>query len=114
MDRAVSILDSLETTLKFGPILTASRWIRYQILERQGQIEGAIEVLKILIKNDPESLLVDDALLAMARMYENQLKQVDKAMEAYRTLLLEHSGSLHNQTARIRYRVLKSQGSGAP
>jgi tetratricopeptide (TPR) repeat protein len=114
MERAVSILDSLETTLKFGPILTASRWIRYQILERQGQIEGAIEVLKILIKNDPESLLVDDALLAMARMYENQLKQVDKAMEAYRTLLLEHSGSLHNQTARIRYRVLKSQGSVAP
>lgn len=114
MERAVSILDSLETTLKFGPILTASRWIRYQILERQGQIEGAIEVLKILIKNDPESLLVDDALLATARMYENQLKQVDKAMEAYRTLLLEHSGSLHNQTARIRYRVLKSQGSVAP
>jgi len=114
MDQAVAILDSLESTLNFGPILTASRWIRYQILERKGQVEEAIAVLKILIKNDPESLLVDDAWLAMARLYENQLNQVEKAMEAYRTLLLEHSGSLHNQTARIRYRVLKSQLAGAP
>lgn len=114
MDQAVAILDSLESTLNFGPILTASRWIRYQILERKGQFEEAIAVLKILIKNDPESLLVDDAWLAMARLYENQLNQVEKAMEAYRTLLLEHSGSLHNQTARIRYRVLKSQLAGAP
>lgn len=114
MEGAVASLDSLESTLNYGPILTASRWIRYQILERNGQIEAAIDALKILIKNDPESLLVDDAWMAIARMYEGQLNQVEKAMAAYRTLLLDHPGSLHNQTARIRYRVLKSQHAGAP
>jgi tetratricopeptide (TPR) repeat protein len=106
---AIAIIDSLEAELKFGPVVTAARWLRFQILERQGKTEIAAEVLKILIKNDSSSLLVDDAYFALGRLYETILQQPDKAMEAYRTLLIDFPGSLHNQTARIRYRVLKNK-----
>lgn len=111
---ATSILDSLEANLKYGPILTAARWIRFQMLEQGGAIEAAINTLRILIKNDPSSLLVDDAYFGIARLYENQGQQPEKAMEAYRTLLIEHPGSLHNQTARVRYRVLKAKYKANP
>lgn len=111
---ATLILDSLEAEIKYGPILSASLWIRFQILERGGHIDAAINALRILIKNEPSGLLVDDAYLAIGRLYENQLQQPEKAMEAYRTLLIEHPGSLHNQTARVRYRVLKSRQKANP
>jgi tetratricopeptide (TPR) repeat protein len=111
---AALILDSIQQELKFGPILTASLWIRFQLLERKAAVESAIEALRLLIKNDSSNLLVDDAYLAMGRLYENQLGQPEKAMEAYRTLLIDYPGSLHNQTARVRYRILKAKTNSSP
>jgi len=111
---ASSIIDSLEEDVKFGPVVTAARWLRYQILERQGQAESAVEVLKNLIKNDSSSLLVDDAYFALGRLYETSLQQPEKALEAYKSLLIDFPGSLHNQTVRIRYRLLKSKTKLSP
>lgn len=108
------ILDSLQAELKYGPILTASYWIRFQLLERSGNYEAAANALRVLIKNDSSSLLVDDAYFALGRLYENQLQQPEKAMQAYRSLLLDHPSSLHNQTARVRYRVLKAKTQSSP
>jgi hypothetical protein len=42
----------------------------------------------------------------MVDIYENRLRNPDKAMEYYRTILFDYKGSLHVVEARKRYRIL--------
>ncbi|HXC07220.1 MAG TPA: tetratricopeptide repeat protein, partial [Bacteroidia bacterium] len=59
------------------------------------------------VNNYSTSVLADDALYKMGVIYEEQLKNKDKAMELYQELLTKYQGSTFAVDARKRYRALR-------
>ena len=60
-----------------------------------------------IVKNYGEDILGDDALFKLADLYENKLKNLDKAKELYQQLLIKYPGSLYVVEARNRFRILR-------
>ena len=52
-------------------------------------------------------LLVDDALMELAKIYENVLLKPEKAISYYEKLVLDFPGSVYTVQARQRYRILR-------
>jgi TolA-binding protein len=73
----------------------------------QGHIDSAIGFLEKIMKYHSEDILADDALFLLGDIYQNKLKDKEKASEMYKKILFEYKGSLHVVEARKRYRQLR-------
>lgn len=82
-------------------------WLEANLEMKQGRFESAIGILQKIIDNFGEDILSDDALFLQADIYQNQLKNKDKAMEIYHDFLTKHPGSVYVAEARKRYRMLR-------
>jgi hypothetical protein len=54
-----------------------------------------------------EDIRADNALYAMAQLYENKLNDLEKANTLYEKIFMEYSGSVFAVDARKRFRVLR-------
>ena len=61
---------------------------------------------KVVYKNHPQDITADDALMTLGEIYENRLRNPEKAMEYYRIIMFDYKGSLHVIEARKRFRIL--------
>lgn len=84
------------------------------IFFEKGQIElkkrNFAEALKIFEKvytNYPNEILVDDAIYNAALIYEVYLKDMPKAQQLYEKLVLDYSGSIYVNEARIKFRKIR-------
>lgn len=62
-----------------------------------------------LVDNFPMSILTDNALFLRAQLNENILHNNDVAMNCYRQIITEHSGSIYASEARKNLRVLRGE-----
>jgi tetratricopeptide (TPR) repeat protein len=109
-DEALLTLDSL---LKKFPDHSLADDVLYEkalIYLKKNDIEKAVSFFEDLNRKFSTDLLADDALFDLANLYETVLNQKEKAMELYKQIITEHSGSLYVIEARKRFRALRGDG----
>jgi TolA-binding protein len=82
-------------------------WLQANLEMKQGHFDQSIAILQKIIDNFGDDILSDDALFLQADIYQNQLKNKDKAMEIYHDFLTKYPGSVYVAEARKRYRQLR-------
>ncbi|MFD2513946.1 tetratricopeptide repeat protein [Pontibacter locisalis] len=103
-------LNALDAMLKNYPGHSLTDEIYFQkanIYERVGDFEQAVKNLEKIVNNPQYDILSDDALYRMAYIYEESLKDKEKAKELYNDLLVKHRGSIYVAEARKRFRKLR-------
>jgi tetratricopeptide (TPR) repeat protein len=76
-------------------------------MQIQGNWSESISYLEKIIEFYGSDILADDALFQMGDIYENQLKNAEKASEYYKKILFEYPGSLYAVESRKRFRILR-------
>ena len=82
-------------------------WLEANVLLKRGAFDQSITMLEKIISEFGEDILSDDAYFLEGEIYEQQLKNKDKAMEIYREFLNKYPGSVYAAEARKRYRQLR-------
>jgi tetratricopeptide (TPR) repeat protein len=105
-----SALDSLFSLYKKYPGSSLSDdvlWKAANIEVEMGKFEKAIEDLQIITSNYGTDILGDDAMYRIGEIYQNYLKDPEKAKEVFRELLSKYPGSIYTSEARKRFRLLR-------
>ncbi|WP_036777234.1 tetratricopeptide repeat protein [Pontibacter actiniarum] len=103
-------LTALDVMLQKYPGHSLTDEIYFQkasIYERRGEFGKAVENLQQIVGNPQYDILSDDALYRMAYIYEENLKEKEKAQQLYNDLLVKHQGSIYAAEARKRFRKLR-------
>jgi tetratricopeptide (TPR) repeat protein len=78
-----------------------------QIYEKRFDYDSAVSIYQTVIKDFPFSTSADDALYKTAVIYEDKIKDLEKAQELYKLILLNYPGSIFVTDSRNRYRILR-------
>jgi len=113
LDDAVKKLDEFKSESSRG-IIDDVYWLEANLLMKTGKFPEAIAKLQKILDEFGEDILADDAYFLQGDIYEQQLKNKDKAMEIYREFLNKYPGSVYAAEARKRYRVLRGDFSETP
>jgi tetratricopeptide (TPR) repeat protein len=105
-DEAFFIYDSIATAFPASGLIDEILMRKAQAMQMQGRWEDALKYLDMVYKNHPKDITADDALMMMGDIYENRLRNPEKAMEYYRIIMFDYKGSLHVIEARKRFRIL--------
>ncbi len=89
------------------PIVDEIYWATANIYVKLGKFEQAIQELTKIIEQYNEDIWADDANYLIAKIYDENLKNKDKAMEYYQIQLTKYQGSMYAVEARKRYRQLR-------
>lgn len=71
------------------------------------RVDDALTIFKKIINDMPSSILRDQAQMRIAEVYENRLKNKERAIEAYEEVLANFPTSLYVEEARKRIRLLR-------
>ncbi len=82
-------------------------WKMANINMELGHFEHAISQLDQITSRFATDILGDDAMFLTAQIYEQNLKDTEKAQEIYRDFLLKYPGSVFTAEARKRFRKLR-------
>lgn len=110
-DRALSVLDSIETEFASHEIVDDLLMAKADIFKRTGEYEKADTLLADVTQRFPDGLHASDALFERALLHERVFQDNEKAMELYQDLMTDFPGSLHTVTARNRFRLLRGDTS---
>lgn len=103
-------LDSLKWMLQEFPGHNITDEVLYKIATihmELGEFEKSLQSLDKIVNAFRKDILSDDAYFLMGRIYEEHLKDNDKAMNIYQEFLKEYPGSLYVAEARKRFRKLR-------
>lgn len=100
-------LEIIKKDFSGNSLLDDVYWLEANLRMKQGQFTETLQLLDKILKEFPEDILADDAYFLEADIYENQLKNKQKAMEFYREFLNKYPGSVYAAEARKRYRNLR-------
>ena len=78
-----------------------------QIYKKLKQPDKAIEMYNLIIEKFPEEIRCDNAIYELAKMYDLQLNQLEKAKALYEKLFMQYTNSTFASDARKRYRILR-------
>ena len=82
-------MDSICDLYSGHTLLDEIYYRKYQIYNKKGEIDKAIEMLEVIVSNYPYDILKDDALFHLAQLYEIKKKDSKKAIYYYESILLE-------------------------
>jgi tetratricopeptide (TPR) repeat protein len=97
----------MQKTFSQHPIVDEILWAKANIYVKLGKFEQAIDELNKIIENFNDDIWSDDANYLIAKIYDENLKNKDKAMEYYQNQLTKYQGSMYSVEARKRYRQLR-------
>ncbi len=104
---------SVDSVLVDGPSRISSTiqddvyWLEANLRMKRGEFETAIVLLQKIVTEFGDGVLSDDAYFTEGDIYENDLRNKEKAMEIYRDFLDKYPGSVYAAEARKRYRTLR-------
>lgn len=110
IDEAMQTLDSLFVKYPVHDVVDEAYMLYAQLLIKNREFERAAAYYEEVLKDFPTGIQADDALMALAGLYEGALAQPEKAAELYQRLLAEYPGSVFAAEARKRYRELMNRG----
>jgi tetratricopeptide (TPR) repeat protein len=88
-------------------------YVKAQIYEKQRKYTKAEEYYNTVVKFFSDDILADNALYALAQLYDLKLNQPKKALEMYERIIFDYNSSLFVVDARKRYKALKRATQGA-
>jgi TolA-binding protein len=74
---------------------------------RLDHINQALHDFNAIVENYKFDILADDSLYMLAKIYDQNLGDKNKAMELYRQILSDFPGSIYGSEARKKYRELR-------
>ena len=80
---------------------------KHEIYYKMNNLDKSIEMLETIVSDYAFDILEDDALFYLAKIYENDKKDVEKAFYYYETLLMQCSGSIYTSESRKKYREIR-------
>jgi tetratricopeptide (TPR) repeat protein len=107
-DSAMILLDSIAKTFPTNELADDVLLRKARIYAKTGAYEKAVDHYNHVVTDHGWGILADNALIAMARLQENKLKDNAAAIESYKQLLLNHKGSIFVTEARDALRRLRS------
>jgi tetratricopeptide (TPR) repeat protein len=109
---ALTTLDSIFELGLYHPIYDETLYKKAQIKIKQHKYNEAVEYLNDIVQNYSYDITADDALFMLAELYNWKLDDKDKAMELYKQLMIDYTGSLYTTEARKRFRSLRGDFDG--
>lgn len=106
-DEAFQKLDSLLLRFPEHNLQDDVYYLKAEVFRQQRDYEKATEMYQRVIDGYRDGIRADNALFALAEIYEYQLKDIEKAKELYETIFIEFSGSTFAVEARKRFRLLR-------
>jgi TolA-binding protein len=106
-DEAFATLDSLLTAFPGHDLEDDVIYLRGRIYQKLRDYNEAAAQYQQVIDDYPKSIRLDNALFALAGLYENQLNDKEKAQQLYETLFIDYSNSILAVSARKKYRELR-------
>lgn len=82
-----------------------------KIYEGKGQYDLALQYYQQIIDKYKDGIYVDEALFFSAEIYNDKLKQPEKAKPLYEKVLFEHEDSIYFIEARKQFRLLRGDTS---
>jgi len=82
-------------------------YMKAQIHMKKREYEEAAAIFTHIVEEYPDEIRADNALFALAELYEQQLNDPDKAQQLYEKLFIEYSDSTFSIEARKRYRTMR-------
>jgi tetratricopeptide (TPR) repeat protein len=113
-DASLLVLDSLDAAYPMHSLGDDVLYERYRIAYARHRYTEAAGYLEKVLELYPLDILVDNAMLDLGILYEDALKDPEKAKTFYEKLLFEQTGSIFVPEARARYRKLRGDGSDLP
>ncbi|MBK7383406.1 MAG: hypothetical protein IPI81_08720 [Flavobacteriales bacterium] len=113
-DRSLLTLDSLDKEFPMHSLGDDILYERYRIAMARRQYTEAGGYLEKVLELYPNDILVDNALLDLGLLYEDYIKDPEKAKGWYEKLLFEQTKSIFVPEAREQYRKLHGDAPNAP
>ena len=110
-DDAFATLDRLLTDFPGHDLEDDVVYLRGRLYQKLRRYPEAAEQYQQVVDTYPKSIRLDNALFALAGLYENELGDVEKAKELYETLFIDYSNSILAVEARKKYRELRGDSS---
>jgi len=104
---AFSKLDSLDRMFPGHTLQDDMFYLKAQIYTKKRDYESAMKMYQKIIDEHIEEIRADNALFELANLYENQVKDIEKAKELYERIFIDFSGSTFAVDARKRFRRLR-------
>jgi tetratricopeptide (TPR) repeat protein len=106
-NEAFDKLDSIAILYPKHTLLDDILYTKAQIYKKLKQPDKAVEMYNGIIEKFPEEIRCDNAIYELAKMYDLQLNDVEKAKILYEKLFMNYANSTLASDARKRYRVLR-------
>jgi len=108
-DEALEILDSIIISNPGHPLLEEVIYKKAHLYISLKQYNEAALLFEEIIDNYSWGRRIEDALFELAQLYSNELNNQDRAMELYKTLILNHKSSIYLEKARNEFRRLREE-----
>lgn len=100
-------LDSISVLFPEHTLIDDILYTKAQMYKKLQQADKAIEMYNIIIEKYPEEIRCDNSIYELAKMYDYQLNDKQKAQDLYFKLFTEYTASTFVVDARKRYRILR-------
>jgi len=107
---ALLIYDSIPKQFPGSSLEDVTLFRKAKIYIKQQQFDLATKNLQTIIDRFSDNIYADDALFLLAQLNETHYQNKEKAMELYRKLINDFSGSIYVIEARTRLRLLRGDG----
>ena len=104
---AIDTLDVILQNFKGRAIEDEALFKQAELFEETQQLEKAVENYLKITKLKENDILIDDAFFALGKLYEEQLKNPEKASEYFQKIIFDYPSSIYLVEARKRYRNLR-------
>ena len=106
-EQAITLLNSILENHKTETIIPQTLLKQAQLFEDKKAYEKAKVNYERIIRDYKEGILIDDALYALAELYNNHLAQPEEAKKLYENIIFNHSDSIYFVEARNKFRSLR-------
>lgn len=108
--QAIDAMDTLIDQYGAHPIADDARFLRAQALRTAGSTQEALVAFGELPLVHPDSPLCDQSLFLVAEIFDVDLGDHARAVEAYTNMLVQYPGSPLASATRLRIRTLRGDG----
>jgi tetratricopeptide (TPR) repeat protein len=106
-DEAFLKLDSIRTKYPQHQLEDDVLWQEGQVYLKKREWQKATTAFQKIVSDYKEEIRADNALFALAQLFENQLNDKEKAKEYYEKVFMEYSSSVYAVDARKEFRRLR-------
>ena len=106
-DQALARLDSINILFAKHSLADDIYYKKGQIFAKLGKYKEALEAYQRVVDVYGDEIYGDDAMFAMAEIYQYKLKDLEKAKSIYQEFLTKYPSSVYTVEARKRFRKLR-------